>query len=279
MPIRTRAFTLVELLVVITIIVVLLAMMAPALERAIYQAELAVCAAQQRGVATGAITYASQFARHYPYREAVHDPNISIVEHRQLTTPANKGQTTNADGYDERPLLRTLIDVDALQCPLAGDLDLEISDASDTYVYPTINRFFGWRYVGSKGMLRLGDPWNWGNTASRIMISDYWASVSLFGVWVPESAHPDVNSGKLRLIKMQDEVPHPLILANLADPDAKHTLAMWNTDDDGAERVVRVDVNYLYDDMSVERINQFHWDPALDDRVRRVGAYVEGGAS
>ena len=37
------AFTLVELMVVITIIVLLLALMMPALDKAVYQAELASC--------------------------------------------------------------------------------------------------------------------------------------------------------------------------------------------------------------------------------------------
>ena len=52
MPIR-NGFTLVELLVVITIIVILLALLAPALDKAIYQAELAVCGTRVRAIATG----------------------------------------------------------------------------------------------------------------------------------------------------------------------------------------------------------------------------------
>src|ERR1043165_1931025 len=53
-----RAFTLIELLVVITIIVVLLALLTPALDKAMYQAELAVCGANLRAIANGAIPYA-----------------------------------------------------------------------------------------------------------------------------------------------------------------------------------------------------------------------------
>lgn len=54
------AFTLIELLVVVTIIVVLLALLVPSLDRAIEQAQRAVCAANQDAVQTGSSTYAIQ---------------------------------------------------------------------------------------------------------------------------------------------------------------------------------------------------------------------------
>src|ERR1041385_7231650 len=71
---RTRSldgFTLIELLVVITVIVTLLAMLAPALDQAVYQAELAVCAAQLGGMGRGVLTYAASYKRHYPARPGV----------------------------------------------------------------------------------------------------------------------------------------------------------------------------------------------------------------
>src|SRR5262245_45841789 len=62
------AFTLVELLVVIAIIVILLALLAPGLDKAIYEAEMATDAANMRGTATGLGLYAVQHHRVYPYR-------------------------------------------------------------------------------------------------------------------------------------------------------------------------------------------------------------------
>ena len=63
----TRAFTLIELLVVITIIVVLLSILVPALDKAIYRAELVRCAGGNLKVmASGVTTYAMENKRYYP---------------------------------------------------------------------------------------------------------------------------------------------------------------------------------------------------------------------
>ena len=66
-----QGFTLIELLVVIAIIVVLLALLVPALDKALYQSELAVCATHLNAITTGANTYALNFKRSYPYRPGV----------------------------------------------------------------------------------------------------------------------------------------------------------------------------------------------------------------
>ena len=55
-----KAFTLIELLVVVTILVVLLALLTPALDKAVEQAERAVCGANQRSIAAGAVMYAME---------------------------------------------------------------------------------------------------------------------------------------------------------------------------------------------------------------------------
>src|SRR5688500_17726571 len=63
----SRAFTLVELLVVIAIIVVLIAMLAPALDKAIYEAELVQCGAGNLKVwGSAALTFAQNHKRDLP---------------------------------------------------------------------------------------------------------------------------------------------------------------------------------------------------------------------
>src|SRR5262245_41035860 len=69
MPQRRRlhpAFTLVELLVVITIIAVLIAILLPAIEGARSQAKLVLCRGNMRQVFVGDITYQDDFRQWMP---------------------------------------------------------------------------------------------------------------------------------------------------------------------------------------------------------------------
>ena len=90
-----RAFTLIELLVVVTIIAVLLALLTPALDSAVYQAELASCGASLDMAATGFISYASANRRVYPHRNNASGTNVS----------GNHPRVFGA-GIDLRPMLR-----------------------------------------------------------------------------------------------------------------------------------------------------------------------------
>src|SRR5688500_5173230 len=65
------ALTMVELLVVVTIVVVLLSLLAPAMDKAIYQAELAVCGSRLKSLSTAARTYTAGNKRAYPYRNVI----------------------------------------------------------------------------------------------------------------------------------------------------------------------------------------------------------------
>jgi prepilin-type N-terminal cleavage/methylation domain-containing protein len=117
-------FTLVELMVVITIVVVLLALLSPAMDRAIYRAELTVCGANMRGIAHGVTAYAAGEKRRYPARLAV--------------TGKLGGWTPNTIaqeqwGLDERPLLRKFCSLQrTLYCPLNNAPEIESPTRSST---------------------------------------------------------------------------------------------------------------------------------------------------
>ena len=95
---RPRAFTLVELLVVITIIVVLLAMLAPVLDRAVQAALLARCLSNQHAIGNSIALYLGDSKRFYP----VMNINWGLLGDLETVT-FNQGQTTTGD-VTSRPL-------------------------------------------------------------------------------------------------------------------------------------------------------------------------------
>ena len=159
-------FTLVELLAVITIIVVLLALLMPAMDQAVYHAEMAVCATHLHTIAVAAQSYALDHKRAYPYRAGVHDPtNTTDAGGTFLATNAwhphkiwNGGTGNNS--RDDRRLLRPYMGINAaLNDPLARRADFEGSQNSQTYA--TYYLWFGYRFAGHKGLDRLGDRLTW----------------------------------------------------------------------------------------------------------------------
>jgi prepilin-type N-terminal cleavage/methylation domain-containing protein len=76
---RTHGFSLVELLVVITILVLLLALLSPALDKAMHRMELTACAARQHGLLTIFNGYAAAERRKYPLGKETATTYESII--------------------------------------------------------------------------------------------------------------------------------------------------------------------------------------------------------
>ena len=75
----SRGFSLVELLVVVTIIVLLLALISPALDQAMHRMELTACAARQHGLLTIFNGYATDQQRKYPLGKEPDNTYESII--------------------------------------------------------------------------------------------------------------------------------------------------------------------------------------------------------
>ncbi len=255
-----HGFTLVELLLVVTIIAVLMAMLMPALHKAVYHAELAVCAGNQHGLGGGVTAYAMQFNRAYPYRRAVREAanHISIV--------------SGGPNWDSRPLLRPYLSLSGgLTCALIPGLDIEGSRPG-TAVYSTFNLRFGFGYAGYKGMFRLGDRWEWDAAPDNY----YWKGTTLAETRYTSQAGTMYGSHPAEtysLLSGQDEHLGGTSVPGLATVGgADYTYGYWRSTDVGRGLV---DLNTLYADLSVLRLYQVDWDG--DERVARTPGAADGG--
>jgi competence protein ComGC len=154
-PPRMVAFTLVELLVVVAIIVVLIAMLIPALDRAIYQAQLVQCAANQKNIASGANTYALDRKRKYPPCHFVDSSSYPYALRAPVAFEVNSGKM-----LDDRPDFKGYIDLTWLTDPLCQKVDLSNPDPlSEEAIYASYPLFFGWYYKNHPGMWKMSDRW------------------------------------------------------------------------------------------------------------------------
>jgi prepilin-type N-terminal cleavage/methylation domain-containing protein len=275
MRIRT-GFTLIELLVVVTIIVVLLALLTPALDKAIYQAELVVCGGNLKGIAGGVTQYAFDFQRSYPYRDAVHNPNIGNYQPSQLTWRAADAN------YDDRQKLRPYVGISAFNCPLSGEFNPDTQDP-DSFVYSNYVLWFGFRYtqVSSSlppevprisgnpvdtrapqpGMLRVGNKWEAVSERTRRFTwlagdQEFWGG---FGSsW---NAHPDLEGITSNVVLDDAPATHFVPAKN---PNGKYATSYW-----GAPGRGTTENNYANADGSVTRFT--HTSPKFFQPWETVG--------
>jgi competence protein ComGC len=162
---RTRhvngaAFTLVELLVVVTIIVVLLALLVPAMSKAVYQATLARCGANYKMLANSSHLYAHDHKRFYPHRDLPSESYQGLPgaqPHKLLHTGPTK---SGAVGFDLRPLIRPYAPIQKVfNDPFCEPLDYDRNEAvqTTTNIYTSVFYWAGWYYKGRPGLWKVGD--------------------------------------------------------------------------------------------------------------------------
>jgi len=253
-----HGFTVVELLVVITIIVLLLALLAPALDKAVYQAELTVCGSRLHAMGTGVISYAAASKRRYPHRPFVY--NVNGAWPNQL----NGG---NNGTVDLRPLIRDYMAVSpTLSCPLSPeqvDLDTRQRDVASRYTltFAPYELWFGWQYGAGpeQGMFRMGDRFTYtarGSTSSlthtfNLLASD--TDVARDDSSINYTSHPD-RAGILAPWVARDETywqdnQDPAVSA-AGTGATSYTFSWWRS---SFQKRGLIEVNFVYDDNSVVR--------------------------
>lgn len=254
------AFTLIELLVVITIVVVLLSLLSPALDRAIYQAELAVCGARLYAVAGSTLAYGFNYRRYYPTRvTSSTDARIPVINAANNGLPNNK---------DDRPLLAKVLKInDALLCPLVQKVDLAGSLPTST-VFSSYIPWFGFRYeapgVNEKGMFKFGDRFTWADDAFNALASDWDGD---YGNETPNhTSHPDKGGIAWNFVVQDDDI---FDMVPTSPPTNKGTFSFWSTRTNLPRGLV--DDNFAFDDGSVRRFMDVKWTG--EDRMVRLPAF------
>jgi prepilin-type N-terminal cleavage/methylation domain-containing protein len=243
-----KAFTLIELLVVVTIIVVLLALLTPAVDRAIYQADLAVCGANQRGFCSAVSAYAAANRRFYPERGSVKQ-GFCVVDLKRgpVTDP-------NQPFIDDRPVILQFAPLKMLVDPLVKSVDL--STAKSNFVRSSwYGLYFGAGFRGNPMMRKLGDRFRFttGTAAGAVdaefdlIIAD--ADVSAFDIDTDLVGHPDAD-GRLANLVAENQSPAQGIDSGL-DPTSL-AVSYWAEQSVGQRGPV--DLNFTHADGSVERV-------------------------
>ena len=282
--IRQGAFTLVELLVVVTIIVLLLALLTPALSRAVYEAQLVQCGAQMRLAASGQVLYAMDHKRYWMYRR--------VIENRHTFSHLLKGAkvfiAVDAD-IDDRPVHEGYVDLDWLFDTLATKVDPklhpgEMENPQET-IYSNYSLQYGWGYtLGDSGieyppMKKMGDRWEARDdkrggrvTAFRWLLSDsdmYGRDPASGEGGGADASHPD---------RGQTVLWNNFAQAGSWDYGAGEganvglgaglpvTFSFWQNR--GAWRHGRMDLNFAADDNSVHRLNDVKNE--MDERIAHV---------
>ena len=261
------AFTLIELLVVITIIVVLLALLAPTLDRAIYEAELSVCGARLKMISTAATAGAMNHKRYFP--------DLSTMA-AQTSSPH---KVMNGWGVDMRPTYGEYLGTGGLNTvlidPLSEEVDIDGSKLS-SHTYGNYWMFFGWQYVGQQGMRRIGDRWAWKDKTYDTMVGDMSVVLSPGQQW---NSHPD-SDGVLFQGVYQDGLGVASDDLELTGDVYGYTHSSWvaATDNRGL-----LDMNFAASDTSVQRyygIDKLSSQTgAVDDRMDQVCNMSTGDTS
>ena len=191
MILKSKKFTLIELLIVVAMIGILVSMLLPALTKARRAVKMAVCKSNLSQIGKSGMAYAVSNNMRFPDRKAAN----STAWGSPFIVTRFQGGTMN-DEEDDRELLKSLY-LDQTPCPFSQP---EVTDwdtpNTNTSLLLTYSVYYGWNSASGVNLLSALKPMTYDDKEFDILASD-----TLFdrpGLDYLASSHPDFNSGILK---------------------------------------------------------------------------------
>ena len=232
---RNKCFTILELLIVITILLILIALLLPVLHKVKRKTKNTLCVSNMRQSALAILSYAKNNNNYYPRRSV----DSSYWSTRELIRYNNS---------DDRTLLEDYVDNwKVMNCSFTEPSHQAVKDSNSSNIHFSYEMYFGSyirTYAPESGLLKIGDTATYNNNDFSILIADH-DLVRKGRYW--RSAHPDYS---------------PQILTYKSVDTDNLFCVRWRI----AEGNVRsyVDRSFLRDDGSVFSLTEL--EPA-DDRL------------
>lgn len=238
---KRPAFTLLELMVVTAIIALLLAMLMPAIDRAVYAAQMAAEGANLKGSVEGLYSYAANHRSRYPYR-AYFDVNQGPNGVELLKVGDNPR-------WDLRPVLRPYLPMKNLLDPFSAHINYDTLDP-DGNIQCNYSLWFDYGVFGSSRMSRVGSRFTWLGDSFSVLIGDFDLVVPVSGAVF--NGHAD-EKGVMSFVVGENLTEFGLPGAVAGPQGRKWSYSRWQRWSDGEWRRGPVDQQYGYQDGSVRR--------------------------
>lgn len=245
------------MIIVVAAIALLVALLASALDSAVYQAGLASCAANLKTIANGQLTYAAEHQRAYAQirgQDLLWEPSWIAASGNGLDT---------AEAADLRSVFEGYISAKSLVCPLSPRISLAAADTgTSAFVCSSYNLWTGWQYKmrsgpAEQGMFRVGDRWTWSGSSFRAIAADV-DYVGTNGSTTNASHGDDAEVMIEYRFQRENSAMSGWVTGNSANPDGVRG---------------RLDTNMALDDGSVHR---FSGVKTVDERMKRVSCIRDG---
>lgn len=252
----------------------LLSLLVPAMDKAMYQANLAACGSNLKGIASSVSAYAVASRQSYP------DRNQNVNTQKQ---PHNLA--LNANTADDRLALEGYVETDLLVDPLCEKVNLARGETHpNSAVFASYNLYFGYGYNGNGGMRKIGEKVTYTNNSAspprtyRFTVIAADQDVILSTLAWAHSSHPDAD-GIMHNRYFQDQPDNDRSIGGVGILAPQMVLSWWESPRN--HRRGPIEMNTAFADGSVTRYNGVEWDAGhpqepSDERMVGVPEFSDG---